>query len=149
MRIVHWDPFQDVISLQDRMNRLFEQTQERSIQDREGTFASTWVPAVDIYETPDSVVLQAELPGLRKDDIDIQVRDNILTLRGERRSEKEVTQENYLRVERAYGGFQRAFTLPAPVQADKIRAVFKDGVLEVNVPKAEEAKPKQIRVEVK
>jgi len=149
MGIVRWDPFQDLISLQERMNRLFEQTLDRSRGEREGMVAATWAPAVDIYETPDSIVLQAELPGLSKEDIDIQVRDNVLTLKGERRSEKEVKEGNYLRVERAYGGFQRAFTLPAAVQADKIRAVFKDGVLDVSIPKAEEAKPKQIRIDVK
>ncbi|MFQ5846876.1 MAG: Hsp20/alpha crystallin family protein [Candidatus Methylomirabilales bacterium] len=149
MAIVRWDPFQDLVSLQDRMNRFFEQTMARSRGDREGVVAGTWAPAVDIYETADSVVLKAELPGLTKDDIDMQVRDNILTLKGERRLEKEVKEENYLRVERAYGNFQRAFTIPAAVQADKIRAVFKDGILEVNIPKAEEAKPKQIKIEVK
>lgn len=149
MAIVRWDPFQDLISLQERMNRLFEQTLDRSRGEGEGMVAGTWAPAVDIYETPDSIVLQAELPGLSKDDIDIQVRDNVLTLKGERRSEKEVKEGNYLRVERAYGGFQRAFTLPAAVQADKIRAVFKDGVLDVSIPKAEETKPKQIKIDVK
>jgi len=149
MGIVRWDPFQDLISLQERMNRLFEQTLDRSRGEREGMVAATWAPAVDIYETPDSIVLQAELPGLSKEDIDIQVRDNVLTLKGERRSEKEVKEGNYLRVERAYGGFQRAFTLPAAVQADKIRAVFKDGVLDVSIPKVEEAKPKQIKIDVK
>ncbi|MFQ5881195.1 MAG: Hsp20/alpha crystallin family protein [Candidatus Methylomirabilales bacterium] len=149
MTIVRWDSFQDLVSLQDRMDRLFEQTLVRSRGDREGVIAGTWAPAVDIYETAESVALKAELPGLSKDDIDIQVRDNTLTLKGERRLEKEVKRENCLRVERAYGSFQRAFTLPAAIQADKIRAVFKDGVLEVNVPKAEEAKPKQIRIEVK
>ena len=149
MAIVRWDPFQDLISLQERMNRLFEQTLDRSQGEREGMVAGTWAPAVDIYETPDSIVLQAELPGLSKDDIDIQVRDNVLTLKGDRRSEKEVKEGNYLRVERAYGGFQRAFTLPAAVQADKVRAVFKDGVLDVSIPKAEEAKPKQIKIDVK
>ncbi|MCI0484043.1 MAG: Hsp20/alpha crystallin family protein [candidate division NC10 bacterium] len=149
MAIVRWNPFQDLVSLQERMNRLFEQTLDRSRGEREVMVAGTWAPAVDIYETPESIVLQAELPGLGKDDIDIQVRDNVLTLKGERRSEKEVKEGNYLRVERAYGGFQRAFTLPAAVQADKIRAVFKDGVLDVSIPKAEEAKPKQIKIEVK
>ncbi len=149
MAIVRWDPFQDLAALQDRMNRIFEQTLSRFRGDREGLIAGAWAPAVDIYETPDSVVLKAELPGLSTNDIDIQVRDNVLTLKGERRLEKEVKEENYLRVERAYGSFQRAFTLPAAIQADKIRAVFKDGVLEVNIPKAEEAKPKQIKIEVK
>jgi len=149
MAIVRWDPFQDLASLQDRMNRLFEQTLAPFRRDREGMIAGIWAPAVDIHETPDSVVLKAELPGLTTNDIDIQVRDNVLTLKGERRLEKEVQEENYFRVERAYGSFQRAFTLPAAIRADKIRAVFKDGVLEVNIPKAEEAKPKQIKIEVR
>lgn len=94
-------------------------------------------------------MLKAELPGLSKEDIDIQVRDNRLTLKGERRHEKEVKEENYLRVERAYGAFQRVFSLPTDIHPDKIRATFKDGVLEVSIPKAEAAKPKHIKVEVK
>ncbi len=149
MAVVRWDPFHDLITLQDRMNQIFEQTLARSRGDREGVTASTWSPAVDIYETTDSLVLKAELPGLTKDDIDIQVRDNMLTLKGERRHEKEVKEEHYLRVERIYGTFQRVFTLPTGSQPDKIRASFKDGVLEVTIPKAEAATPKHIKVEVK
>lgn len=149
MAIVRWDPFEDLISLQDRMNRLFEQTLGRSRVDREGGAAAAWSPAVDIYETAEDIVLQAELPGLSKDDIDIQVRENTLVLKGERRVDKEIKKESSLRVERAYGAFQRVFTLPNVVQADKIRAVFKDGVLKLNIPKAVEAKPKQIKIEVK
>ncbi|MEE9137362.1 MAG: Hsp20/alpha crystallin family protein [candidate division NC10 bacterium] len=149
MAVVRWDPFQDLITLQDRMNQIFEQTLARSRGDREGVVASAWSPPVDIYETAESLVLRAELPGLSKEDIDIQVRDNRLTLKGERWHEKEVKQENYLRVERAYGTFQRAFVLPTDIQFDKIRATFKDGVMEVNIPKAEAAKPQHIKVEVK
>jgi len=149
MAVVRWDPFQDLITLQDRMNQIFEQTLNRSRGEREGVPASAWSPPVDIYETAENLILKAELPGLSKDDIDIQVRDNRLTLKGERRHEKEVKEENYLRVERAYGTFQRVFSLPADIQPDKIRATFTDGVLEVTIPKAEVAKPKQITVEVK
>lgn len=149
MAIVRWDPFQDLISLQERMNRLFDQTVARPRGEHEGLNAGSWSPPVDIYETAESIVLKAELPGLSKDDVDIQVRDNALILKGERTMKKEVREENYLRVERAYGSFQRAFTLPTAIQADKIRAVFKEGVLEVIIPKAEEAKPKQIKIEVK
>jgi len=148
MAIVRWDPFRDLISIQDRMNRLFEQTLART-REEEGIAASTWMPAVDIYETPDQVVMKAELPGLTREDIEINVRDNTLSLRGERKFEKEVKEENYLRIERAYGSFQRSFTLPATIQQDKIKAVFKDGVLEVSLPKAEEARPKQIKIDVK
>jgi HSP20 family protein len=148
MAVVKWDPFRDLLSIQDRMNRLFEQTLSRS-RSEEGIAASTWTPTVDIYETPETIVLKAELPGLSREDIEIQIRDNALTLKGERRFAKDVQQENYLRIERAYGAFQRSFTLPATIQQDKIRAVFRDGVLELTLPKAEEAKPKKIAIEVR
>lgn len=149
MAIVRWDPFQDVMTLQERMNRLFDQTLSRTrTDDEEGLTASMWSPAVDIFETPDSIVMKAELPGVSRENIDIQVRDNTLALKGERKFEREVKEENYLRIERSYGAFQRAFNLPTVVQQDKIRAVFRDGVLEVTLPKAEEAKPKQVKIEV-
>lgn len=148
MAVVKWDPFRDLLSIQDRMNTLFEQTLSRS-RAEEGIAASTWTPAVDIYETPDTVEMKAELPGLSRDDIEIQIRDNTLTLRGERRFAKEAQEENYLRIERAYGAFQRSFTLPATLQHEKIRAVFRDGVLELTLPKAGEAKPKKIAIEVR
>ncbi len=149
MAIVRWDPFRDLITIQDRMNKLFEQTLARTRGDDEAVVPSAWSPAVDIYETADAIVLTAELPGLRREDIEIQLRDNTLTLRGERKFEREVKDENYLRIERSYGAFQRAFSLPTVVQQEKIKAVFRDGVLEVTMPKAEEAKPKQVKVEVK
>ncbi len=150
MAVVRWDPFRDVMSLQDRMNRLFDQALSRTrTDDEEGLTASTWSPAVDIFETPDSIVMKAELPGVRRENIDIQVRENTLTLKGERKFEREVKDENYLRMERSYGTFQRAFSLPAVVQQDKIKAVLKDGVLEVSMPKAEEAKPQQVKIDVK
>lgn len=148
MAVVKWDPFRDLISIQDRMNKLFEQTISRSRAD-EGITATTWTPSVDIYETPETIVMKAELPGLGREDIDIQIRDNTLTLRGERRFAKDVHEENYLRIERAYGSFQRSFTLPTTIQQDKIRAVFKDGVLELTLPKAEGSKPKKIAIEVR
>jgi len=148
MAVVKWDPLRDLLSIQERMNRLFEQTLSRS-RAEEGIAASTWSPAVDIYETPETIVMKAELPGLSREDIEIHIRDNTLTLRGERRFAKDVQQENYLRIERAYGAFQRSFTLPATMQQDKIRAVFRDGVLELTLPKAEEAKPKKIAIEVR
>jgi HSP20 family protein len=148
MAVVKWDPLRDLLSIQERMNRLFEQTLSRS-RAEEGIAASTWSPAVDIYETPETIVMKAELPGLSREDIEIHIRDNTLTLRGERRFAKDVQQENYLRIERAYGAFQRSFTLPATMQQDKIRAIFRDGVLELTLPKAEEAKPKKIAIEVR
>jgi HSP20 family protein len=148
MAVVKWDPLRDLLSIQDRMNRLFEQTLSRSRPD-EGITASTWSPAVDIYETPETIIMKADLPGLSREDIEIQIRENTLTLRGERRFAKDVQQENYLRIERAYGTFQRNFTLPTTVQQNKIRAVFRDGVLELSLPKAEEAQAKKIAIEVR
>jgi HSP20 family protein len=148
MAVVKWDPFRDLISIQDRMNRLFEQTLSRS-RGEEGVSATTWTPAVDIYETADTIVMKAELPGVVREDIQIQINENTLTLQGERRFAKDVQEENYLRLERAYGGFHRSFTLPATVQQDKIRALFKDGVLELVLPKAEDSKPKRISIEVR
>jgi len=149
MAIIRWDPFRDVMTLQERMNHLFDHALSRTRgDDKEGLTASMWSPAVDIFETPDSIVMKAELPGVSRDNIDIQVQDNTLTLKGERKSEHEVKEENYLRVERSYGAFQRTFNLPTGVQQGKIRAVFKDGVLEVTMPKAEEAKPTQVKIDV-
>jgi HSP20 family protein len=149
MAIIRWDPFRDVMTLQERMNHLFDHALSRThADDKEGLTASMWSPSVDIFETPDSIVMKAELPGVSRDNIDIQVQDNTLTLKGERKFEHEVKEENYLRVERSYGAFQRTFNLPTGVQQGKIRAVFKDGVLEVTMPKAEEPKPTQVKIDV-
>jgi HSP20 family protein len=148
MAVVKWDPFRDLISIQDRMNRLFEQTLSRS-RGEEGAAAATWTPAVDIYETLDTIVIKADLPGVVREDIEIQVDDNTLTLKGERRFSKDVQEESYLRIERTYGSFHRCFTLPATIQQEKIRAVCRDGVLELTLPKAEGSKPKRIAIEVR
>ena len=148
MAVVKWDPFRDLISIQDRMNRLFEQTLSRS-RGEEGAVAATWTPAVDIYETPDTIVIKADLPGVVREDIEIQIDDNTLTLKGERRFSKDVQEESYLRIERTYGSFHRCFTLPATIQQEKIRAVCRDGVLELTLPKAEGSKPRRIAIEVR
>lgn len=148
MAVVKWDPLRDLLSIQDRMNRLFEQTLSRS-RTEDGISASTWAPAVDIYETPETIVMKADLPGLTREDIEIEIRDNTLTVKGERRLAKDVQQESYLRIERAYGAFQRSFTLPTSVRQEEIRASFRDGVLELLLPKAEEAKPKKIAIDVR
>jgi len=148
MAVVKWDPFRDLVSIQDRMNRLFEQTLSRS-RGEEGVTATTWTPAVDIYETADTIVMKAELPGVAREDIQIQIDGSTLTLKGERRFAKDVQEESYLRIERAYGSFHRSFTLPATVRQEKVRALFKDGVLELTLPKAEDSKPKRISVDVR
>ena len=148
MAVVKWDPFRDLISIQDRMNRLFEQTLSRS-RGEEGAAGAAWTPAVDIYETLDTIVIKADLPGVVREDIEIQIDDNILTLKGERRFSKDVHEESYLRIERTYGSFHRCFTLPATIHQEKIRAVCRDGVLELTLPKAEGSKPKRIAIEVR
>ena len=148
MAVVKWDPFRDLISIQDRMNRLFEQTLSRS-RGEEGAAAATWTPAVDIYETVDTIVIKADLPGVVREDIEIQVDDNTLTLKGERRFSKDVQEESYLRIERTYGSFHRCFTLPATIRQEEIRAVCRDGVLELALPKGEGSKPKRIAIEVR
>ncbi len=148
MALIRWDPFREMSSLQERMNRLFSEFRGRPSWGEEEITQGAWTPPVDIFETPNSLVLKAELPGITKDDISIEVKDSTLTLKGEKKFEKEVNEENYHRVERAYGSFQRAFTLPSTIQQDKVKAKFKDGVLEITLPKVEEAKPKQITVEV-
>lgn len=150
MAIVRWlDPFRDLSSIQERMNQIFEDALSRSRGREEGLRSGMWTPAVDIYETNESVVVKAELPGVEKDQISVEVKDGILSLRGERKFEKEVKEESYHRIERSYGNFQRSFSLPVSVDQDKVTARFKDGVLEVKLPKKEQAKPKQIHVDVK
>jgi len=106
-----------------------------------------WNPVVDVYDNDDNFVIKAELPGIDKEDIEIDVKDRVLTLKGERSSENEVKEDNYYRRERSFGKFERAFTLPADVDPDKIKADFKDGVLKIDIPKPEEQKPRQITIQ--
>ncbi len=147
MAIVRWmDPFRDVMGIQDRMNRLFEEILTRGRGREEGLEAGAWMPAVDIYETEDDVVVKAELPGVKKDEVGVEVKGGVLTLRGERKHAKEVKEENYHRIERSYGTFLRSFTLPTTVEEDKVTAKLAEGVLEIRLPKKAEAKPKQIRI---
>jgi HSP20 family protein len=143
MSLVRWDPFRDLLSMQDRMNRLFSDVFGRTTGE-EATGA--WLPAVDIYEEGDNLILQAEVPGVAKNDLDVRVENNVLTLSGERRQQKEVRDEQFHRLERAYGKFVRSFTLPVGIDTDKIKAEFRDGLLTLTLPKVEEAKPKRIKV---
>ncbi|KRT66044.1 MAG: Heat shock protein Hsp20 [Candidatus Dadabacteria bacterium CSP1-2] len=143
------DPWKDFGSLQERINRMFDDTIRTLYPtDGEELEKGTWAPAVDIYETNDSFVVSADLPGLNKDEIQIDLKDNTLTLKGEKKFEEKVSKDNYIRVERAYGSFVRSFTLPQNVDPEKIKAKYKEGVLEITIPKKEEAKPKQIKVEL-
>jgi HSP20 family protein len=148
MALIRWDPLREFPNLQNRMNRFYSDMRTRPAWAEEEMTQGSWIPPLDIYETGDAIVLKAELPGITKEDIQLEVKDNTLTLRGEKKFEKDVKEESYYRVERSYGMFQRSFTLPSTVQQDKVKAKFRDGVLEISLPKAEEAKPKQIKVDV-
>ena len=147
MAMVRFDPFRDLAVLQDRMNRLFNESysgrREDDLMNR-----GTWSPAVDIYEVEGALVLKAELPDMRREDIEVNVENNTLTIRGERKLDNEIKQENFHRVERAYGSFSRSFSLPNTVDAGKIAAEYKNGVLTIQLPVREEAKPRTINVEV-
>src|SRR5713101_3734023 len=143
--ITRWEPFRGVNTLQDQFNRLFN-----DVFDRKGEESSltAGAPAVDIYETEHELVVKADLPEVDPKDLDIRVENNILTIRGERKFEKKVNEENYLRVERSFGSFARSFTLASTVNPDAIKAEYQNGVLKLSIPKREEAKPKQIKVNV-
>ena len=143
--ITRFEPFRGVTSLQEQINRLFSETFDRSTD--EGSL-TTWAPAVDIYETEQELVVKADLPDVKPEDLDIRVENNILTIRGERKLEKKVKENNYLRIERSYGSFSRSFSLANTVNTEAIKADYKDGVLTLSIPKREEAKPKQIKVQV-
>ena len=146
MAVVRWDPFRDLNMLQDRMNRLFDDAGRNTWRTDEPSATTTWSPAVDIFETEGEIVVKAELPGMEHKDIALNLENNVLTLKGERRFQKETKDDNYHRIERAYGGFSRAFSIPATVDEEKIRAEYKDGVLKIVLPKKEQTKPKQIRI---
>lgn len=148
MTLARWDPFREVATLQDRINRLFDDAFPMSGDREKESSRSGWVPVVDIYETENAVVLKAELPGIKKEDVSVEVKENVLTIKGERKSEAEVVENNYFRRERSFGTFSRSFNLQYPVNPEKIRARFKEGVLEIQLPKPEEEKPKQITVNV-
>jgi HSP20 family protein len=146
MAVVRWmDPIRELTTIQDRMNRLFEDFFGHT-RGREGEFVGGWNPTVDIDETDDEIVVKAELPGLEKDQVSVEYKDGALILRGERKLERDVKEENYHRMERSYGTFLRSFSLPASIDDAKIGATMKNGILEVHLPKKEAAKPKQIKV---
>src|SRR5918998_741820 len=145
MSIPRYDPFRDLRALQDEVNRLFSSSASRGFGD-EGIARGAWAPNVDIYENKDQIVLEAELPGMNREDFELTVENNVLTLRGERRFEKRDEGDNYHRVERAYGQFTRSFTLPQTVSPENATAEYKNGVLRVTLQKREEVKPRRIEV---
>ena len=148
MTMVRFDPFRELATMQDRINRIFGDAYTRRYDD-DLTQRGEWSPAVDIYENAhQEIVLKAELPGIAREDIDLRVENNTLTLRGERKRDTEVKQEQYHRVERAYGAFSRSFSLPSRIDTEKVRAEFKDGVLAITLPVKAEARPRQIEVAI-
>ncbi len=145
MAIIRWDPFKDLVTLREKMNRLFEETFTGRGEEKD-LISGTWTPSVDIYETENALVLTAEVPGIKGDDIEIKIEDNTLILQGQRKFEKETKEENYHRIERSYGSFYRSFTLPNSVDQDKIQAEHENGILKVTMPKKPELKPKKVKV---
>ena len=147
--ITRWnDPFRELESFRSQMNRLFGEMPTAGRASDEAPSLAAWAPPVDISETPDQLVFQVELPGFTQDDLKLRAENGVLTLEGERRFEKETEKKAYHRVERAYGRFVRAFSLPANVSPDKINATLVDGILTVELPKREEAKPKSIPISI-
>ena len=147
MSITRYDTFRDLRTLQEEVNRLFTGNAARAFDD-EGIARGSWSPSVDIYENKDQIVLEAELPGMKREDFDLSVENNVITLRGERHFEKKDETDNYHRVERAYGTFVRSFALPGSVEPDKVAAEYNDGLLTITIPKREEAKPKTVKINV-
>jgi HSP20 family protein len=143
--VIRWDPFRNANALQDHFNRLFESSFTGNGSE---SAVTTWAPAVDIQETENELTLKADLPGIDEKDIDVRIENNTLTLRGERKFEKKVNEDNYLRVERSYGSFSRTFSLPNTINTEAINAEYKNGVLTVQMPKRAESKPKQVKVNV-
>jgi HSP20 family protein len=146
MALMRWTPMGNLQSFQHEMNRMVNEFFRGGNGDEAGSGLGSWTPAVDIHETDDGFVIKAELPGVSKDDVSVDVHQNTLTLRGQRKHEADVKQDKYHRVERAYGTFQRSFVLPTMVDQEKVQATFKDGVLELLLPKSEAAKPRRIAI---
>jgi HSP20 family protein len=145
MSIVRYDPFRDLRTLQEEVNRLFSTNLTGGFGE-EGIGRGAWNPSVDIYENKDQIVLEAELPGMTREDFDLAIENNVITLRGERRFEKKDETDNYHRVERSYGSFTRSFTLPQTVSGEGATAEYRNGVLRVTLPKREETKARRIEI---
>jgi HSP20 family protein len=139
-----WSPFRDLVNMQQEVGRLFNGLFADT--DGNGNFVASWSPRADVSESSEAYIIKAELPGVNKNDVKITLRENVLTIKGEKKQEKEEKDKNFHRIERSYGSFQRSFSLPSGVNSDKIGAAYKDGVLTITLPKAEGAKPKEIEV---
>jgi HSP20 family protein len=143
MALVRWDPFRDLTALQNEVNRLFSRAGGGDVAERQ-----SWTPAIDVVETDHAIVLKAELAGIKPEDINIEVQDNVLTLSGERRFEEEVKEDKFYRIERRYGSFSRSLALPPTADESKVDATYENGVLQITVHKAEVVRPKKITVTI-
>jgi HSP20 family protein len=153
MAITRFDPFRELTTLQDRMNRLFQDSMASpgsaiSRSGEESLMGGSFIPSVDVYEDDNSIILKMEVPGVDQKDIDVRVENNLLTVQGERKFEKEEKEENFQRIERRYGRFSRSFTLPNSVDSEHVQADYENGVLKIKLTKRAEAKPKQIKVNI-
>lgn len=143
MPIVRWDPFREVVQMKDEIGRWFGDVTGREKEERR---LAVWSPEVDIKETEKDVIVKADLPGIKMEDIDVSVDENQLVIKGERKFEKEEKDKDYIRVERSYGSFYRSFDVGVPIKADEVKAHYADGVLEITIPKAEVKQPKKVEI---
>ena len=148
MTLVRWDPFRELEDMSDRLNRMFSRPALPRMNGKETIVVADWVPSVDVSETEGGYQIKAEIPDVKKEDVKVTLEEGVLTIQGERKQEKEETGKKYHRVERSYGSFVRSFTLLDLVDEEKVNAEFKDGVLNLQLPKSEKAKPKAIEVKV-
>jgi HSP20 family protein len=148
MSMVRWDPFRNIATLQDRINRLFEDAFPRTAGEDEDLAASAWHPQVDIFDAETGVTVLVDLPGINKNDVSVEVKENILTIKGSRAPVEAVDESKYYRRERICGSFQRSFAMRGDVAPDQIKATFKNGVLKIELPKPEEIRPRQISVSI-
>jgi len=148
MNLVRWDPFRELEEVSSRLNRFFNQPLARRAADDEGTLLAEWAPAIDVQETDTEYLVKADLPEVQKEDVKVEIHDGMLSVRGERRQEREEKGKKFHRIERAYGRFERRLAVPTEVDTQKVAAEFKDGVLKVHLPKSATAKPKTVEVKV-
>lgn len=148
MSIVRWDPFRDLAVLQNSINRLFDEDFRYLKQAEGANLTQTWTFPVDIKETPEAIVIQSDLPGMSREDISLNYNNNILTIRGQRKSDFKEDGAGFIKVERKYGSFSRSFSIDVPIEYDAIKASYKDGILEITMPKKEPAKTREIEIEI-
>jgi HSP20 family protein len=148
MALVRWDPFRELEEVSDRLNRMFARPAASQTSGKETMIVADWTPSVDISETEGEYQIKAEIPDVKKEDVKVTVEDGVLTIQGERKHEKEEKGKKFHRIERSYGSFVRTFSLPDVIEEEKVKADFKDGVLNLHLPKSEKAKPKAIEVKV-